>query len=154
MNYNYTKNCKYCNKQFNSQREDAKFCSSTCRVRFHKGKSKKKNTDETFIINVSNISNINNTLTNIVEKDIYGNEELEYMAKNKKEFLKLFLLAHKEEINELIYILDIFSEEEYAELSTLTEKAMNILSELEINPNTIYDKIPEIKKLIIEYEEQ
>jgi len=160
MNYNHTKRCAWCNKQFNSQREDAKFCSSTCRVRYHKEKNKKNNADEMFNDNVSNVSStlkVLNLKKNVSYShkyiDLHLYKDLEKIVRNKKSFLKFFLLAHKDEINEMAYELDLFTEEEYGIETDYGSRAIDILTEIEMNPNILSEKMAEIKELTHEFEE-
>lgn len=156
MKFNHTKKCVYCNKQFHSQREDAKFCSSTCRSHFHLNKSNVKAIAETFqpnVLSIKNVSKRNKQLfSDIVNKDVLYPEELETIVDNKKTFLKLFLLSNKEEIEEIVDDLNLFSEDDYATLSVCAQNAMEYLMQIEENPNIVHQLLPEIKKLTYKYE--
>ncbi len=153
MNYNHTKNCRYCNKKFHSQRADAKFCSSTCRVHFRQNKSNNIascKTDENEFLNVLNISK--NVLKQLLNNFNLDTDDINELFKNKPDLLKSFLLSHEAEINKLIYELNLFSEEEYASLSIFTEKVMNLLDKLQDSPEKINMFMPEIMRLTSEYE--
>jgi len=155
MNYNHRKNCKYCNKQFYSQRADARFCSSTCRVHFHQNKYNKVSIYGIAERNSLNVLNINkNVLKQLLANFNLDTDDINELFRNKPDLLKSFLLSHKAEIDELIFDLNLFSEDEYASLSIFTEKVMNLLYELEDSPEKIIKLMPEIKKLTLEYENQ
>lgn len=158
MNYNHTKNCRYCNKKFHSQRADARFCSSTCRVHFHQNKSNNIascKTDENEFLNVSNISlNKRNIINEMFSKNFYTQKEIESLEKNKKKVFELFILSNQDMIEEMIYDLNFFSEDEYANLSEFTEKAFKILYQLEMHPQKINELLPKIQKLTLEYDTQ
>ena len=153
MNYNHEKKCLWCKQKFYSQRKDAKFCSSTCRVHFHNYNKQKYAINETFDDDVSKITlNDLKVLSVIARNEVYTNEELKFFSEHKDEFFKLFLLAHRDKIYELIFSLNLFSEEEFATITNFASKAIEILIDIEIDPGILPEKMEEIKKLTYDFE--
>ena len=69
-----TKTCEHCGKQFSAQRDDAKFCNSSCRSSFWQNNKQQKNAGENFVKQLKGLVDdkpVKKTVTEVISNKEY-----------------------------------------------------------------------------------
>lgn len=138
----YKKTCNFCGEIFYPKRIDAKTCSNTCRVYLHELR--------TGIFDEEKYSEY--AENNVNKHVIPALRTFNNVKITDEEKLKQFFIKHKKQITEYVIELDLYTEDEYAEVADIAMQATNLLYKLRDTHQVDEQFFAEIDRIEYEYE--